>query len=72
VIRTGKDHDDDSDYLRAHEDVAAEYQALERHLAQLHRLDREAYTVAKRPFINRITDVALDAGYAPKVRSGNT
>ena len=52
------------DYLRAHEDVAADYEALKRHLALVHRLDREAYTAAKRPFINRITDVALEAGCA--------
>ena len=49
------------DYLRAHADVAAEYEALKRQLAREHRLDREAYTVAKRPFINRITDLALEA-----------
>jgi GrpB-like predicted nucleotidyltransferase (UPF0157 family) len=52
------------DYLRAHEDVAAEYEALKRHLALTHRLDREAYTDAKQPFIDRITDLALEAGYA--------
>ena len=48
------------DYLRAHGDVAAEYEVLKRRLALEHRLDREAYTLAKRPFINRITDVALE------------
>ena len=29
------------DYLRFHSDVAAEYQALKRHLARQHRFDRE-------------------------------
>jgi GrpB-like predicted nucleotidyltransferase (UPF0157 family) len=50
------------DYLRAHADVASEYEALKRRLAHEHRLDREAYTQAKRPFIDRITDIALETG----------
>jgi GrpB-like predicted nucleotidyltransferase (UPF0157 family) len=50
------------DYLRAHADVAGEYEALKRRLAREHRLDREAYTQAKRPFIDRITDIALETG----------
>jgi GrpB-like predicted nucleotidyltransferase (UPF0157 family) len=33
--------------LRAHFDVAAEYETLERRLAIEHRLDREAYTQAR-------------------------
>jgi GrpB-like predicted nucleotidyltransferase (UPF0157 family) len=52
------------DYLRDHANVAGEYDALKRRLAQEHRLDRETYTEAKRPFINRITDIALEMGYA--------
>jgi GrpB-like predicted nucleotidyltransferase (UPF0157 family) len=52
------------DYLRAHTGVAGEYEALKRRLAQEHRLDREAYTQAKRPFIDRVTDRALDMGDA--------
>jgi GrpB-like predicted nucleotidyltransferase (UPF0157 family) len=51
------------DYLRAHADVAQEYEALKQSLAKEHRLDREAYTEAKRPFVERITEVALDSGY---------
>lgn len=47
------------DYLRAHPDTAAEYAALKRELAREFRLDREAYTEAKRPFIDRITDLAV-------------
>ena len=47
------------DYLRAHADVAAEYEVLKRDLAQRFRLDREGYTQAKGPFIDRITDIAL-------------
>ena len=52
------------DYLRAHPDIAAEYEALKRRLAVMHRLDREAYTEAKRPFIDRVTDIALEVGRA--------
>ena len=48
-------------FLRAHPDVVAEYEALKRRLAMEHRLDREAYTIAKRPFIDRITGLALDS-----------
>jgi GrpB-like predicted nucleotidyltransferase (UPF0157 family) len=51
------------DYLRTHAEVAAEYETLKRQLAQEHQFDREAYTEAKRPFIARITAVALDEGY---------
>lgn len=54
------------DYLRAHSNVAAEYEALKRRLAAEHRLDREAYTQAKHPFIDRITDAAMRAGYGRK------
>jgi GrpB-like predicted nucleotidyltransferase (UPF0157 family) len=51
------------DYLRAHSEVADEYEELKRRLAQEHHLDREEYTQAKGPFINRITDTALTMGY---------
>jgi len=50
------------DYLRIHHDVAREYEALKRGLAQLHRLDREAYAREKQSFIDRITTIALPAG----------
>jgi GrpB-like predicted nucleotidyltransferase (UPF0157 family) len=52
------------DYLRTHADVASEYEALKRQLARHHRLDREAYTQAKGPFIDRITDMALEVDRA--------
>jgi GrpB-like predicted nucleotidyltransferase (UPF0157 family) len=51
------------DYLRVNGDVACEYEALKRRLAHEHRLDREAYTHAKQPFIDGITDIALETGY---------
>lgn len=46
------------DYLRGHPETAAEYQALKTRLAREFRLDREAYTAAKGPFITRITGLA--------------
>ena len=42
------------DYLRTHPDVAREYAALKRRLAEAHRLDREAYTDAKAPFVEQV------------------
>ena len=51
------------DYLRAYSEIAAEYEALKRRLAQDHRLNREAYTQAKAPFVNRITDMAVERGF---------
>jgi GrpB-like predicted nucleotidyltransferase (UPF0157 family) len=51
------------EYLRAHRSVAAEYEAVKRRLAAEFRLDREAYTNAKAPFIDAVTDRALASGY---------
>jgi GrpB-like predicted nucleotidyltransferase (UPF0157 family) len=51
------------EYLRAHWRVAAEYEKLKRELASRFRFDREAYTAAKSPFIEAITDQALAGGY---------
>lgn len=53
------------DYLRAHAPIAEEYAALKRRLAEEHRFDREAYTDAKRPFVERITQIALESGRDP-------
>jgi GrpB-like predicted nucleotidyltransferase (UPF0157 family) len=50
------------DYLRSHADVALEYAVLKRRLAEAHRFDREAYTVAKGPFVRRIIEEALRSG----------
>ena len=47
------------DYLCAHPDAAAEYEALKRRLAEVHRFDREAYTNAKAPFVQRALADAL-------------
>jgi diketogulonate reductase-like aldo/keto reductase len=48
------------DYLRAHRDVAEEYGALKRELANEFRNDREAYTGAKTDFIHATLERALD------------
>lgn len=47
------------DYLRAHPQIAAEYQELKERLARDFRFDREAYTEAKGPFVMRIINLAL-------------
>ncbi len=46
-------------YLRTHPDVALEYATLKRRLADTHRLDREAYTAAKGPFVQRVLGEAM-------------
>jgi GrpB-like predicted nucleotidyltransferase (UPF0157 family) len=47
------------DALRADAALAAEYRALKLGLAELHRTDRDAYTDAKAPFVERVlADVA--------------
>ena len=48
------------DYLRAHPESAAAYAAMKREMARQHGADREAYTVAKTPFIH---DILGRAGY---------
>jgi GrpB-like predicted nucleotidyltransferase (UPF0157 family) len=47
------------DYLRTHPDAASEYAALKHRLAEEHRLDREAYTRAKAPFVEMVIANAL-------------
>lgn len=51
------------DYVRHHPAAAADYETLKRRLAREFHFDREAYTQAKHPFIERITDLALEQGY---------
>src|SRR5262249_32987869 len=48
------------DHLRTHPDVARQYAALKERLAVEHRFDREAYTQAKRTFIDSVVQIALD------------
>jgi GrpB-like predicted nucleotidyltransferase (UPF0157 family) len=47
------------DYLRARPETAAAYADIKRDLAQRYRFDREAYTAAKRPFIERVVALAV-------------
>jgi GrpB-like predicted nucleotidyltransferase (UPF0157 family) len=49
-------------YLRAHHDVAAEYERVKRDLALKFRFDREAYTEAKASFIDAVTQEAIASG----------
>jgi GrpB-like predicted nucleotidyltransferase (UPF0157 family) len=51
------------DYLRQHPAIAAEYETLKRRLANAFQFDREAYTQAKHPFIERVTSLAFAEGY---------
>ena len=53
------------DYLRRHPETARDYAALKQHIARQHHFDREASTGAKRPFIDRITAMALRATRGP-------
>ncbi|NPV07756.1 MAG: GrpB family protein [Anaerolineae bacterium] len=46
------------DYLRAHPEVAAEYDRLKRDLAQRYGTDREGYTNAKTDFVRAIEERA--------------
>jgi len=50
------------DYLRTHPTIAAEYETLKRQLARDFHFDREGYTEAKDPFINRIINLAREQG----------
>jgi GrpB-like predicted nucleotidyltransferase (UPF0157 family) len=47
------------DHLRRNAAMAAEYSALKHHLAAVHQHDREAYTDAKGPFVQRVLELAL-------------
>lgn len=46
------------DYLRAHPEVAHEYEGLKRRLAERYRFDRQAYTEAKTEFIQAVVERA--------------
>ncbi|MFA8342980.1 MAG: GrpB family protein [Rhodothermaceae bacterium] len=46
------------DYLRAHPEVAAEYEKLKLKMAERFRNDREAYTESKTDFITKINKLA--------------
>jgi GrpB-like predicted nucleotidyltransferase (UPF0157 family) len=46
-------------YLRGNPSMAAEYANLKQGLAERYRLDREAYTDAKEPFVRRVLQLSL-------------
>lgn len=50
------------DHLRTHPDLALEYAELKHRLAEAHRFDREAYTAAKAPFVQRVLGEAVRPG----------
>ena len=52
------------DYLRAHPDVAREYDTLKRELAAMYLQDKEKYTDAKGPFVRSIVRRAREGGLA--------
>jgi GrpB-like predicted nucleotidyltransferase (UPF0157 family) len=47
------------DYLRAHPQIAAQYENLKRELAQTHRENRETYTEGKTEFIENVLKAAI-------------
>jgi GrpB-like predicted nucleotidyltransferase (UPF0157 family) len=51
------------DYLRAHPDIAREYETIKRELATMYLQDKEQYTDAKGPFVRSIVRRARDEGY---------
>ena len=58
-----RDHMLFRDYLRAHPDVAREYETIKRELATMYLQDKEQYTDAKGPFVRSIVRRARDEGY---------
>jgi len=48
------------DFLRTHRSVAMEYATLKHSLAKQHEFDRDAYTDAKSPFVERILRLAAE------------
>jgi GrpB-like predicted nucleotidyltransferase (UPF0157 family) len=48
------------DYLRAHPQIAAQYENLKRELAQTHQENREAYTEGKTEFIENVLKAAIE------------
>jgi len=51
------------DYLRAHPEIAREYETIKRELAALHLQDKEQYTDAKGPFVRSIVRRAREDGF---------
>ncbi len=47
------------DYLRAHPDVAHEYERVKKNLAKIHPHDIDEYIAGKQPFINQVLEKTL-------------
>ena len=58
------------DYLRAHPEVAREYESIKRAARARHPDDRERYTSAKAPWITEMLPRALE--YHRSLRAGTT
>jgi GrpB-like predicted nucleotidyltransferase (UPF0157 family) len=51
------------DYLRAHPEIAREYETIKRELAIMYLQDKEQYTDAKGPFVRSIVRRAREEGF---------
>jgi GrpB-like predicted nucleotidyltransferase (UPF0157 family) len=51
------------DYLRAHPEIAREYETIKRELAGMYLQDKEKYTDAKGPFVRSIVRRAREEGF---------
>ena len=58
-----RDHLVFRDYLRAHPEIAREYETIKRELATMYLQDKEQYTDAKGPFVRSIVRRAREEGY---------
>ena len=56
------------DYLRGHPEAAREYEALKRELAAKHGADRDGYTRAKGPFVQKAVEAAAAERAAASVK----
>jgi GrpB-like predicted nucleotidyltransferase (UPF0157 family) len=65
---TWEDHLLFRDYLRAHEDVAREYETLKREIMALYLQDKERYTDAKGPFVRSVVRRAREERLAASDR----
>ena len=58
-----RDHVLFRDYLRAHPEIAREYETIKRELAAMYLQDKEKYTDAKGPFVRSIVRRAREEGF---------
>jgi len=60
------------DYLRAHPEIAREYETIKRELAAMYLDDKEQYTDAKGPFVRAIVRRAREERLAPSRADAET